>query len=74
MMKKPRTYERVPRSGRSVLVAGIFVGLLGQTLVAQNTSTAQPVPQQVPSDIVKELEIMKKRIEPSGSGGFFPLI
>jgi len=50
-------------SGRGVLVAGLFVGLLGQTLVAQNTSAPQPAPQEVPADIAKELDTMKKRIE-----------
>jgi hypothetical protein len=58
-MKRPRTYEAALATGRGILVAGIFVGLLGQTLVAQNTSAPQPAPV----DIAKELEAMKKRIE-----------
>jgi hypothetical protein len=46
-----------------MLVAGLFVGLLGQTLTAQNTATPQPAPQQAPVDMAKELAAMKKRIE-----------
>src|SRR5579859_2031793 len=59
-MKRPsRMYKTMIANGRRILVAGIFAGLLGQTLAAQNTSA----PQQVPADIVRELDAMKKRIE-----------
>jgi hypothetical protein len=61
--KPSRTYETVRASGRRILVASLFTGLLGQTLVAQNTSAQQPAPQQIPADVVKELDAMKKRIE-----------
>jgi hypothetical protein len=64
VIKKPsRTYEPMRAGGRGVLVAGLFAGLLGQTLTAQTASAPQTAPQPTSADIVKELDMMKKRIE-----------
>src|SRR5579859_6250882 len=53
--------EKMRPKGRSVLIAGLFAGLLVPVLAAQNSPP--PATQPAATDVVKELDAMRKRIE-----------
>jgi hypothetical protein len=54
---------RIHSLGRSVLIAGVLAACMGRTAHAQ-TAPAQPVAEQrSPSDVIKELDALKKRVE-----------
>jgi hypothetical protein len=51
------------RNRRSILVASVLAGLVGQILCAQNASPQTEGPPSAPLDVAKELAAMKQRIE-----------